>query len=377
MKRVILIVLGVFLLLFSVPLLVGGVVMAVWAGGDDPTIQGKIGRIESSGSAVVSDTVQVESSWPMADWWDVTVSVQHPNSDTPVFIGYGPTSSVDAYLAGAPYTIVTSIGGGHSSGVRGIDVPGTVVPQPPDAQGFWIEQASGVGRQAISVAPEQGDYRFVAMNADASAGVSLSVYGSMKVPFLVPIGIGGAAFGVLLAIVGLVLLVVGLRSEPAAARAAHVPPGYGPGEPGAGYPVAPYPGTPYPGTPYPGTPYPGTQYPGTPDPGTQAQPGAPYAGTQAQPAAPYAGTPAQPAQPYAGTPAPLYAGTQDPASPSAGQVQPGVPLAGPAAATWSQVGPPAAPQPAQAPPPYDAPQAAQRIPQPGEQPDDPAEGSAR
>ena len=111
MKRVILIVLGVFLLLFSVPLLVGGVVMAVWAGGGDPTIQGKIGRIESSGSAVVSDTVQVESSWPMADWWDVTVSVQHPNSDTPVFIGYGPTSSVDAYLAGAPYTIVTSIGG--------------------------------------------------------------------------------------------------------------------------------------------------------------------------------------------------------------------------------------------------------------------------
>ncbi len=235
MKRVVLIVLGVILLLFSLPMLIGGTVLAAWASGDDPTIAGRIGRVEAVGYAVVSDRVEVDWDWPLAERWDITLGVEHASSDEPVFLGYGPAESVDAYLAGSPYTLVYSIGTGQNSGRGDVDVPGTEAPEPPGDQDFWVDQASGVGRQTLELAPDQGDYRFVAMNADASQGVSLAVYGSMNVPFLRPIGIGMAVFGGFLAILGLVLLVLGIRSQP-------TPSGYPQGGPGGTYPGHAVPG---------------------------------------------------------------------------------------------------------------------------------------
>ena len=273
MKRVVLIVLGVLLILFAIPPLVGGSVLAAWSAGDDPTIDGRIGSVASEGVAVVSEDVQVDWDWPFADRWNVTVGVEHPSSDVPVFIGYGPTDAVDEYLAGAPLTIVATLGTGEVA-VRDLDVPGTAAPAPPTDQDFWVEQAAGVGRQVIPFAPETGDYRFVAMNADASQGVVLAVYGSAQLPFLFPIGIGLIVFGVLLAVVGIILLVLGIRSP-------SKNPHRGPGHPG--YPPVP------PGEPYAAAPGP---YPGS---GGQPPTAAP-AGTGQYAANPYAAAPG-PAQP--------------------------------------------------------------------------------
>lgn len=300
MKRVVLIVLGVILLLFSLPMLIGGTVLAAWASGDDPTIAGRIGRVEAVGYAVVSDRVEVDWDWPLAERWDITLGVEHASSDEPVFLGYGPAESVDAYLAGSPYTLVYSIGTGQNSGRGDVDVPGTEAPEPPGDQDFWVDQASGVGRQTLELAPDQGDYRFVAMNADASQGVSLAVYGSMNVPFLRPIGIGMAVFGGFLAILGLVLLVLGIRSRPAT-------PGYPQAGPGGTYPGTPYQGGPYPGTQQPvQQPYYGPPAAGAPQ-GTQPtpaqQPGAAPPPSAQQPgAAPSPDAPPPGAAPPADTP---------------------------------------------------------------------------
>jgi hypothetical protein len=240
MKRVVLIVLGVVLLLFGTPMLIGGTMLAAWAGGEDPTIGGRIGSVESSGYAVVSDQVDVSWEWPLADRWDITLGVDSDNSDQPVFFGYGPTEAVDAYLAGSPYTLVVSIGTGDQRQTDDIEIPGTEAPEPPGEQDFWTQQTSGAGRQSLVLDPGSGDFRFVAMNADASQGVSLRVYGSFQVPFLGPVGVGVAVFGGLLILLGIVLLVLGIRSKPAPPQQ----PAYaGYPQPQPGYPQQqPYPG---------------------------------------------------------------------------------------------------------------------------------------
>ena len=275
MKRAVLIILGVFLLVMAVPMLVGGSILAAWASGDDPSIAGRIGRVDSSGYAVVSDRVDVDWEWPGGDRWDITIGVESDSTDVAVFVGYGPTDAVDAYLAGSPYTLATSIGDGEPRSSGDIEIPGTEAPEQPGDQAFWAEQASGVGRQTIDIAPDQGDYRFVAMNADASAGVDLAVYGSMRVPFLFPIGVGIAVFGGLLGALGIVLLVLGIRAKPSPQPVPAPYPGYGAaGQAGMPSPTGQYP---YQGA----TPYPYAQPPGTqPVP----QP-APAAGTQPVPAA--------------------------------------------------------------------------------------------
>lgn len=243
MKRVVLIVLGVILLLVGTPMLVGGTVLNSWANGDDPSIGGRLGTLESSGYAVVSDKVAVDSNWPLADRWDITVGVQSADSGPRVFLGYGPAEAVDAYLAGAPYTLVGDLGTGDLD--TNVDIPGTAEPEPPVEQTFWIQQTSGEGRQSLVLETVPSGVRFVAMNADATAEVNLSVYGSFTVPFLGPLGIGTAVFGGVLLVVGLVLLVLGIRARPAAQAASYAPVGQD-------YPQ-PYPGDPSRSAPYPGT----------------------------------------------------------------------------------------------------------------------------
>jgi hypothetical protein len=239
MKRAVLITLGVLFLVLAAPLLIGGSFLTAWASGEeDPTVEGRIGQVESAGYAVVSDRVEFDGPGPFPDRWEVTLAVADRDSDAPVFIGYGPAQAVDSYLAGSPYTVVRSLGTGDDRPRNdAIDILGTGSPQPPGEQDFWVAQASGSGRQQIALAPDQGDFRFVAMNADASPGVSLVVYGSMQVPFLLPVGIALLVTGGLLAILGVVLLVLGIRAASGSPAAGYGPPGYGPpgyGPPGYG-----------------------------------------------------------------------------------------------------------------------------------------------
>ncbi len=213
MKRVILIVLGVILLIVSAPLVLGGVVFTVIGSGDDPTVHGRIGQADSSGYAVVSDTLDVHWDYPFADRFDITVGVQNARADTPVFIGYGPAAAVDAYLGGVPQTVVYGLGN-ESRSEREVEIPGNAVPQPPMDQDFWLGQANGTGRQEIPLASQPGNYRLVVMNANGSRGLIVEVYGSMTLPFLLPLGVAMLVMGLLLLVLAVGLLVWGIRSRP-------------------------------------------------------------------------------------------------------------------------------------------------------------------
>lgn len=295
MKRVVLIVFAAILFLFSAPLLIGGLVASVVGAGDDPAIDGRLGRVGSNGYAVVSDTLDVQWDYPFADRFDLTLGVRTADPAAQVFIGVGSAASVDAYLSGVPYTLVYDIGGGTRSDRR-VDVPGTAVPEPPVDQELWLVQASGTGLQEIPLASGPGSYRLVAMNADGSRGVDVSVYGSLTLPYLLPVGIGMLLVGSLLLAVAIALLVWGIRSKPTPAA---VPAGYGSGP--AAYPVQPAPPGPGPyssPSPYGSAgPYPG---PGPTGPGPGYGP--PTAPPVQGPPGPPGPAPQPPAQPGSGPP---------------------------------------------------------------------------
>src|SRR4029077_16103270 len=102
---------------------------------------------ESSGYAVVSDTLDVHWDYPFADRFDIELGVRSGNPEATVFIGYGSAASVDAYLSGVPHTLVYDIGGEARSDGE-VEVPGSTAPQPPVDQDFWLVQASGTDLQA-------------------------------------------------------------------------------------------------------------------------------------------------------------------------------------------------------------------------------------
>ena len=301
MKRAVLIILSILTFIIAVPALIVGAVFTAIGAGDNPSLSGRLGEVHSPGYAVVSERVQVDWDYPVGTSIDLD-GRGAPNfgSDDAVFIGFGATADVDAYLANAPVTLVDDLGDSFLDD-RELDVPAASTLGPPGEETFWIEQSTGPGLQEIPLSLASGDYRIVAMNADASAGVDLEVHGSVDLPFLLPVGIGLLVFGGLMLVLAVVLLIFGIRASgkrppvaPAPYGYAHqaVPPGHYPPQPGQQIP--PHrpcpPGAAPPALPYP--PQPGQQYP----PGTApAPPGA------APPALPY---PPQPGQPYPGATAP-------------------------------------------------------------------------
>ncbi len=139
----------------SAPLLIGGLVSTVLGAGDDPTVDGRLGGVESSGYAVVSDTLDVHWDYPFADRFDIELGVRSANPEATVFIGYGSAASVDAYLSGVPHTLVYDIGGEARSDGE-VEVPGSTAPEPPVDQDFWLVQASGSDLQTIPLAVGDG-----------------------------------------------------------------------------------------------------------------------------------------------------------------------------------------------------------------------------
>ena len=70
---------------------------------------------------------------------------------------------------------------------------------PPSAQTFWAESASGSGEQTVEWDPQDGRWRVVVMNADASRGVSSEISIGAELDSVLWIGIGLLGLGVLFA----------------------------------------------------------------------------------------------------------------------------------------------------------------------------------
>jgi hypothetical protein len=221
-KRVLLLVFGSIALLIALALLAGGGA-AVWGLSQrDGAGYFTSGTHElSTGSyALASDSLDVGTDapgWVFRDHF-ATVRIQATSSQ-PIFIGIGRTSAVDRYLAGVQHDQIAdldldpfSVSYRHRSG--------SAPPGQPAGQSFWRAKASGSGTQTISWPLEKGNWSVVAMNADASRGVTVDTRLGARLPYLRWIVIGFLAGGGLVLLIGSSLIYLGARRPRAAFKEA-------------------------------------------------------------------------------------------------------------------------------------------------------------
>ena len=191
----------------------GGAVVA--AIGSDSTVSTGHHAITSQTSALVTEE---------GDFDDFDAGVLgHPGikasvsgSDKPVFVGVGPADAVDRYLAGAEFETVTDVD------VRPFELTTTVHEgstrlTSPLAESFWVAQSDGSSAAATTWKIRDGSYRLVIMNADGSPGIDVDGRFGLHVPGLTAIGrtLLGGGLGVML--IGVTVLVLGLRTRTPAA----------------------------------------------------------------------------------------------------------------------------------------------------------------
>jgi hypothetical protein len=127
----------------------------------------------------------------------VRVRVTPVGAAAPLFVGIGPSSDVDRYLAGVNHTLISDF---FRDRVEAIS--GGKPPSPPGSQDFWAASASGRRAQTLVWDPADGSSTVVVMNADGRPGIHVAADLGAKLPPLLWIAIG-------LLLVGAVLLVGG------------------------------------------------------------------------------------------------------------------------------------------------------------------------
>ena len=213
--RVVSVVAGAVLVLFSLGLLGGGGA-ALWA----QTTQRHGGYVDlgtttyrTAGYAVASQTVSLHADtrgWGAASalFGTMRLRVTSTSGTAPVFIGIAPAGAADRYLAGVSYATVTGASGtgpvytGRSGGPPAI---------APGHAGIWSAHAAGTGTQVLIWPVKSGDWTVVAMNANGSRPVSLRVNAAATVPALPWVAAGLLIGGVLFLTGGAVLIAVPLR----------------------------------------------------------------------------------------------------------------------------------------------------------------------
>jgi hypothetical protein len=143
------------------------------------------------------------------DLGKVRLEVESRN-DKPVFVGIARTSDVESYLAGISHTTVTDVDTSPFDADYD-DHAGNSRPVAPADSHIWAASEHGSGKQTLHWDIEDGDYSVVVMNADGSPGVDADVDAGANLPFLDEIGWSALGSGGFVLVVGIALLVMGVR----------------------------------------------------------------------------------------------------------------------------------------------------------------------
>jgi hypothetical protein len=208
--RIAALVIGALLGLFSLALLGAGGA-ALWAdltqreGGYVTT---DVHNFSSSGSALTTVSTELGSAgvgWLYSlDLMDKVRIRITPATDKAVFVGIGPSSEVDRYLAGVSHTVISEFWEDKVEQVDGIKSPAA-----PAAQGFWVASASGGGPQEVVWDATGGSWTVVVMNADSRTGIAVSTDLGAKFPALLWVAIGALIAGAIF-LAGGALLIAGV-----------------------------------------------------------------------------------------------------------------------------------------------------------------------
>jgi hypothetical protein len=209
-KRTALIAAGIVLTVTGGMVAAGGGALTAAVGSDSTLSTGRH-AITSQTSALVTDEGDI-NDFDAGFLGHPAIKLSISGSGKPVFVGVGPAAEVDRYLAGAGVETVTDFD------VRPFELTTTVsegtkqLSSPVD-QSFWVAQSEGSSKAATTWKIHDGSYRVVVMNVDGSAGIDVDGRFGLHVPRLTAIGrtLLGGGLGVLL--IGVTLLVLGLRTR--------------------------------------------------------------------------------------------------------------------------------------------------------------------
>ncbi|MCW2531501.1 MAG: exported protein of unknown function [Blastococcus sp.] len=235
--RIVALVVGLLLLLPAIGLLAGGGVL-LWADrvarDDNGYLFSSEESFSSPGYAISTARIDLATG---ADWLplsaalgDARVQVTGTDPSSDVFIGIARAGDASAYLDGVERTVVGDFGTGSAADNQrqlGAEAPFA----PPGEQNFWAAQAGGPGTQSLTWTPSGGNWTLVVMNPDASADVSVDARLGATVPALGGLAWGLLAGGLFLLVIGGLVILLAVRSRPAAAGGPY----------GAGVPMPPGP----------------------------------------------------------------------------------------------------------------------------------------
>jgi len=199
--RIALIVVGVIAAVVAFGFLTGGCALVAidqTQRDDDGFLMSPTRDFASPTYAIVSNSADIDSGGAESaiDAFLGTVRIRS-QSPRPVFVGIGPAAEVDRYVEGVALDVVDDLDGtGDPEYSRR---PGREPRTPPARQTFWVASATGSGEQTLEWDPEDGDWRAVIMNEDASRGVAADMSIGAELDPVLWIGIGLLAFGALIA----------------------------------------------------------------------------------------------------------------------------------------------------------------------------------
>ena len=137
----------------------------------------------------------------------IRIQVATPGSATTIFVGIARAAAVDRYLTDVRYATISGSAGNAL-------VPthhGTKAPEPPGMSKIWAVRATGTGHLALTWSAPPGTWVVVAMNPDASPGVSVRADVGATMPGLPWVEAGLLAVGAALLICGVLLIAVPIR----------------------------------------------------------------------------------------------------------------------------------------------------------------------
>lgn len=224
--RIVALVMGCLLMLPALGLLLGGGALGVAylsARDDDGYFDASLDRIETERAAVIADDVGFNADPGSPDWVldvldvDIRLRVTAADSGQEVFVGIGRDVDVDAYLDGVAHDDLVVLRDGHEPVYRSRS--GTLSPEQPADQTFWIESTVGRGEQELVYTGSTGNVTAVLMNADGSPGIAADVDVGARSGVIVPTLFVLLGMGALITLIAVTLIIVGAsgpRSDPSA-----------------------------------------------------------------------------------------------------------------------------------------------------------------
>lgn len=213
---------GITMVVGSLGLLAAGTFLVVATDDADGFISAGPVRVRTDSAALVGDDLDLFLDEPVRggvflgiDNIETRLAV-NPRNDKGLFVGIGPSSDVNRFLAGGSYSVVEVFG----DNVVLDDFAGSSRLGSPADQDFWVASTLD---DVLNWDLESGHWSVVVMNEDGTAGIDSSVTVAARVPFLRPIGAAILVIGVIGLAVGVALTYFGVRIDPQTAVASPPP----------------------------------------------------------------------------------------------------------------------------------------------------------